>query len=37
MHSVSDNIKFILCNDANEVVSELYESRCSKYQDNLKT
>ena len=34
---MSDNIKFILCNDANEVVSELCESRCSKYQDNLKT
>ena len=37
MHSNSDNIKFTSYNDANEVVHELFESLCSRYQDNLET
>ena len=37
MHSTSDNIKLTLYNDANKVVSELFESLCSKHQDNLET
>ena len=32
LHSTSDNIKFTPYNDANEVVNELFESLCSKYQ-----
>ena len=37
MHSMSDNIKFTPYNDGNEVVNELFQSLCSKYQDNLET
>ena len=37
MHSRSDSIKFIFCNDANEVFDELYESLPSRYQENSKT
>ena len=37
MHSRSNNIKFISYNDANEVVDELFESLCSRYQRNLET
>ena len=34
MHSKSDNIKFMLYNDA-KVVDKLFESLLSRYQDNL--
>ena len=37
MHSSSDNKKFTSYNDANEVVDELFESLCSRYQGNLQT
>ena len=37
MHSNSDNMKLTTYNDSNEVVNELLESLCSKYQDNLET
>ena len=37
MHSTSENIKFTPCNDANEIVNELFESLRSKYQDSLET
>ena len=37
MYSTSGNIKFTSYNDANEVVNELFQSRRSKYQDNLET
>ena len=37
MHSTSDNIKFTSYNDANQVVNELFEPLCSKYQDKLET
>ena len=37
MHPSSDNIKSTPYNDANEVVTELFESLRSKYQDNLET
>ena len=37
MHSSSDIIKFTSSNDANEVVDDLFESLCSKYEDNLDT
>ena len=37
MHSKSNNIKFTSCNDANEVVNELFDSLCSRYQRNLET
>ena len=37
MNSISDNIKFTLYNDANEVVNDRFESLCSKYQDNSET
>ena len=37
MHTRSDNIKFASYNDANEVVDELFESLCSRYQGNLET
>ena len=37
MHSRSNNIKFTSYNDANEVVSELFESLRSRYQGNLET
>ena len=33
----SKNIKFMSCNDANEVVGELFESLRSRYQGNLET
>ena len=34
MHSKSDNIKFMLYNDA-KVVDKLFELLLSRYQDNL--
>ena len=37
MHSTSNNIKFTSCNDANEVVNELFDSLCARYQRNLET
>ena len=37
MHSRSDNIKFTSCNDAIEVVDELFESIRTRYQGNLET
>ena len=37
MYSTSGNIKFTSYSDANEVVNELFQSRRSKYQDNLET
>ena len=37
MNSISDNIKFTLYNDVNEVVNDRFESLCSKYQDNSET
>ena len=37
MHPSSENIKSTPYNDANEVVTELFESLRSKYQDNLET
>ena len=37
MHSTSDNIKFTSSNAANEVVDELFESLCSRYQENVET
>ena len=37
MRSTSDNIKLTSYNDANQVVNELFESLCSKYQDKLET
>ena len=37
MHWTSNNTKFTYYSDANEVVNELFESLCSKYQDNLET
>ena len=35
MHSKSNNIKFTSYNDANEVVDELFETFCLRYQDSL--
>ena len=35
MHLISSNIKFTPYSDANDVVDELFESLCSKYQVNL--
>ena len=35
MHSRSDNIKFTPYNDANEVVDELFELLCSRFQETL--
>ena len=37
MHSAGDNVKFTPYGDVNEVVDELIESLCSKYQINLET
>ena len=37
MHSKSDNIEFMLYDDANEVVNELFESLLSRYQIGLET
>ena len=37
MHSNSDNIKFTYYHDANEIGNELFESLCSRYQENLET
>ena len=37
MHSTNDNIKLTSYNDANEVVDELFESLCLRYQENLET
>ena len=37
MHSRNDNIKFTSYDDGNEVVHELFESLCSRYQGNLET
>ena len=35
MHSRRDNIKIKSCNDANQIVDELFESLRSRYQENL--
>ena len=35
MHTRSNNIKFTPHDDANEVVDEIFESLCSKYQGKL--
>ena len=37
MHSSSNDIKLTPYNDANEVVDDIFESLCSKYQGNLET
>ena len=37
MHSKSNNIEFMLYDNANEVVDELFKSLLSKYQNNLET
>ena len=37
IHSTSDNIKFIPYSDANEVIDELFNLLCSKYQVNSET
>ena len=37
MHSKGDNIKCMPYNDVNEVVNELFDSLCSRYQINLET
>ena len=37
MYSTSGNIKFTSYSNPNEVVNELFQSRRSKYQDNLET
>ena len=37
MHSSSDSIRFASYNDPNEVADQLFESRLSRYQDNLET
>ena len=37
MLSRSNDIKSLSCNDANEVVDELFESLCLRYQENLET
>ena len=37
MYSTSGNIKVTPDNDSDEVVNELFESFCPKYQDNLET
>ena len=37
MHSRSDNTKFTSCNDANEVVDELFASLRSRSQGDLET
>ena len=37
MHSRSGNIKFQPCDNANEVVDELFESLRSRYQESLET
>ena len=37
MHSNSDKIKITSYNDANEVIDELFDSLCSRYQGNLET
>ena len=37
MDSKSDNIKFKSYNDVNEVVNELIDSLCPRYQINLET
>ena len=34
---MSDNIRFTPYNNGNEVVNELFQSLCSRYQDNLDT
>ena len=35
MHSSSGNIKFTSYSNANEVIKELFESLCAKYQENF--
>ena len=37
MHSKNDNVKFASYNDANEVVTEFFDSLRSRYQINLET
>ena len=35
MHSKSDNIEIMINGKANEVMEELFESLCNRYQNNL--
>ena len=35
MYSKNNNLKFMLYNDANKVVDELFETLRSRYQNNL--
>ena len=37
MYSRSNNVRFTSYNDANEVVDELFDSLCSKYEGTLET
>ena len=37
MHSSSNNIKRTSYSDADEIVDELFESLCSRYEENLET
>ena len=37
MHPKSNNMKFTVYNNANEVVNKLFKSLLSRYQDNLET
>ena len=37
MYSTSDNMKFTTYKDVNKVVNDIFESLCSKYQNNLET
>ena len=34
IHSTSDNTKFMPYSDANEIINELFESLCSRYEVN---
>ena len=37
MHSNSDNIEFMIHDDADEVIEELFESLLNRYQTGLET
>ena len=37
MYSRSNNVRFTSYNDANEVVDELFDSLCSRYEGTLET
>ena len=37
MHSKSNNVKFMSCNNPNEIIDEVFESLLSLYQGNLET